>query len=134
MRRVAMVGAALVMLAATACKPTPEPTVSITAKPIQPACYNHGLEGVAPAGAASVVLQRTVNGKWQDWIWYEGGLPYEQPHRITAPTRGGDYAIQFSDRTPTGQKLSGVIHIRVRSGGGSAVSPGVYVKFPKSPC
>ena len=137
MRRMlgSVVAAMLLVVVGAACQPT-EPAMTITAKPMQPACYNDGLEGtVTPIDATSkVVLQRTVNGKWVDWKWYIG-TSGESPHIISAPVSSWDegaYWPQYADETASGVPLSGTIHIRVRSEGGTRFSNGIYVTYPKA--
>lgn len=131
MRRVLAVAAAVVMLAVGAgCEPsTPEPKVAMTARsyPAKPKCYSSArIEGnINGTKTSSVVLQRTVGGKWVDWKWYQTGDTAEQPHRIsTAPDYDGTYALSYLGPWSAPET---VLHLRARSAGGSVVSNGVYV-------
>ena len=134
MRRILAAASMVVLLGAAACLPSEKP-MTVTDGPMQPACLNNGAEGtIEPIGATpKVVLQRTVGGKWVDWKWYEAGMDSEKPHVLSAaPSKfDGSYVIKYSDRKPDGTKLSGVIHLRVRSNGGGYTGKGFYVKFPK---
>lgn len=132
MRRTLVVAVAMLGLALTACLPT-EPVMTITAKPVK-ACRNNAISGVVtPAEAIEkVVLQRTVNGKWQDWNWYYGSDVY--PRIITARVYqdDGTYQLEFEPEKPGGPELSGTIHFRVRSSGGTKFSKSFYVTYPGS--
>mgnify|MGYP006921472627 CR=1 FL=1 len=107
--------------------------VTITAKAVgKPTCYNSArIEGyLTPATATPrVVLQRTVGGKWQDWKWYtilEEGQ-WRKPHILTSGIGDGGIPAHYSVQY-LGTARASIIHLRVRSNGGSVVSPGVYVK------
>lgn len=124
---VAVVAAFLIVQAAPASA-----AVTITAKAVgKPTCRNGArIEGgVLPVGATRrVVLQRTVGGKWQDWKWWNSGeeSTWAKPHLLTDVPESfeqGHYSIQY-----LGSVKASIIHLRVRSNGGSVVSPGVYVK------
>lgn len=124
MRRVWMAAAAvLCIVAATGCEPAP--TATITAKaPSKGYCGTTvTVTGtVTPASATPrVVLQRTVKGKWVDWMWILGDTG-EQPHRMYGTVTNGKYEIPFY--MPISKN---VLHLRVRSNGGSVVSNGVYI-------
>lgn len=129
MRRALAIAVVLVALVVgTGC----EPAMKITARPVQPACYNDAVTGtVTPAGATTkVVMQRTVSGKWVDWKWYRGSDPV--PRVLTAtPDAEGVYQLDYEGEKPDGTPLTGVVHFRVRSSGGGTVSNDFYVKFPK---
>lgn len=125
--------AALVLLASCT------PTVTITAKPAKTkaTCWeNVRVEGiVTPKDATSrVVLQRTEGGKWVDWLWYNTGESEEVPHRIAGDVQrfegqNGEYSLDFN--TPW---WATTLHLRVRSNGGSVVSPGFYVTSSGTNC
>lgn len=129
-RTLAAAGLAIVML--VACQPT-EPSMTITAAELTPKCLNSVIIGkVTPANATSkVVLQRTVGGKWVDWKWYVGG--HSPAALITdAPIADGTFYLPYDTEKPDGTPLTGTVHLRVRSSGGTQFSNGLYVKFPKT--
>lgn len=125
MRRILMlVALAAGALGVAACEPAPK--VTITAKAPSKGYCGTAVEikgTVTPSDATpKVVLQRTEGGKWVDWIWVSSGSSSEKPHRISATVDGGEYSSSFY--MPISKN---VLHLRVRSNGGSVVSNGVYV-------
>lgn len=140
MRRI--LGAVAVLVAVVglmACEPTPpKPTVTITAKPDSTKPYCGGgswIRGkVTPAAATpQVVLQRTKNGKWEDWVWR---ISYDSrpPGKIVAKVdSAGAYKLPYAIPLSTS-----TLHLRVRSNGGGVTSPGFYVSprtdDPEIPC
>ena len=126
MRR-ALVAVAVSTVLLVACQPAPTATITNKADPARPICGSTGrLYGtVSPAGATpKVVLQKTRNGKWEDWIWLQGLGSTEGSHRIygTVDPSTGAWSFQYS--VPIEAKT---IHVRVRSLGGSVASPGLYL-------
>lgn len=114
----------------------PAPTTTITAKaPKTVPCGDYmNLTGKVdpPRATPEVILQRTVNGKWTDWLWYETNDSNEDPHRI----RGGvdPYSGEWwmNPRAPyTGGRT---YSLRVRSAGGSVVSNTVWVTTSTTGC
>lgn len=127
MRRVLTVAAAVLTLTVAACQPA-EPKMTITATaPMFPQAFttSHVSGKVTPANATGkVVLQRTVNGKWVDWKACPGSCgPDDIPKvpRANVNQTTGAYSIAY----PV-QWCGIVLHLRVRSEGGTAFSPGLY--------
>jgi len=127
----AMAVTAMVLVGVTACEPAPTVTITATTPDrYTEACGFFTIEGrITPAKATSgVVLQRTVNGKWEDWIWYQTGDTDEEPHRIrghldyTSFDWTGYWLEAFTPCT-VGRTYS----LRVRSAGGSVVSNTVWI-------
>lgn len=129
MRRLATVAAAVALLfAATGC----EPKMTITAKDVNKtdACgLRMYVEGkVTPATATSrVVLQQTTGGKWVDVKgWADQNDVYSKPASARAAavaSTTGEYSIVYV------VDWHGIKHLRVRSSGSGAVSPGFYVNI-----
>jgi hypothetical protein len=121
-----LLAAAVVVLAlagATGC----EASMTITAKadPARPACFGAGsIAGVVtPAGATpKVVLQRTEGGKWVDWKWFVSHTSEGRHVISTTVDSAGKYRLSFL--VP---RSSATLHLRARSAGSGATSPGVYV-------
>lgn len=129
----AVLGAAILI---SACQPTPPTSSSkITATTAATAeCgYQIVIEGTTDPTkpTPNVVLQRTVDGKWQDWLWYQTWDSDESPHRVTATVeqRTGKYYMFFRAPITPGRTHS----LRVRSAGGSAWSNTVWVKIVAPP-
>lgn len=125
MKKILLAAAALLLVvAATGC----EPSATITAKPddTTPVCTSSDwIRGkVTPATATPrVALQRTVGGKWVDWKWYATTSSSGGQQIVWAKVSGsGSYAMSY--RIPASTTT---LHLRVRSEGGGAVSPGFYV-------
>ena len=126
------------VVGAPSCQPA-EPAMTITGA-VESHCGDHTLSGVvAPAKATTkVVVQRTVGGKWVDWKWYETTLNSEPLHALAAtPNKAtGAYSVRiaFGHSDGIGKPITDLtgttIHLRVRSNGGSATSPGWYWKMP----
>lgn len=131
MRRIlAITAMAAAVLIGAACQPT-EPAMTISAKPDKnPLAYTTSyVRGkVTPSTAtAKVVLQRTVGGKWVDWqscpaTGCDGATPPKIPRANVDPATGA-YAIAY----PV-QWCGKILHLRVRSNGGSTTSPGFYTQ------
>lgn len=132
MRRM-LVAAAMVglMVSGSACQPA-EPAMTITAKPDAypiAATTSHVTGKVTPATATTkVVLQRTVKGKWVDWQACPaseicgGSIPAKVPQANVNKTTGA-YSISY----PV-QWCGVILHLRVRSNGGTKFSPGFYTQ------
>lgn len=127
--------AAIVAISAWAMLSSCTPAATITAVPdtTRPACYDLlTINGqIDPAGATTkVVLQRTVGGKWVDWIWYQTGDSDEQAHRLYGVVDSdGSYFLNYN-----APWWATTVHLRVRSGGGSVVSPSFYVTTSGPAC
>lgn len=122
----AMVAFGILVVAATGC----EPAMTIAAKPDpnpMSVTYSHVRGVVAPASATKkVVLQRTVGGKWVDWkacpaVGCQGDPAKVPTANVDQST--GSYAIAY----PV-QWCAYVLHLRVRSAGATAFSPGFYTR------
>jgi hypothetical protein len=115
------------LVAVTACDPAP-PKATITATPAAKyvaIAHDTYISGkVTPAGATpKVVLQRTVGGKWVDLVERPTSFLNDKPVLRSAavnPTTGA-YKITMYPGTYS------VLHLRVRSNGGTVVSPSFYV-------
>lgn len=122
----AVLGTALLL---SACQPTPPPTSSIPITATAPRYVECGgyitVEGEVDhyKPPTPLVLQRTVNGKWQDWIWYETGDSDEVPHRIEAIVVSRTYSVTPRAPVTPGRTYS----LRMRSPGGTAWSNTVWV-------
>lgn len=127
MRRILAAAAlAIGLLAATACQPT-EPAMKITATaPMYPQAFTTSYvtgKVTPPTATKKVVLQRTVNGKWVDWKACPAtgcGIDPKVPTSTVNQTTGA-YSIPY----PV-QWCGIVLHLRVRSSGGTTFSPGFY--------
>lgn len=135
-RALGAVAVVAVCVGLMACQPT-EPAMTITAKPDSTTPYCGGGDWVrgkvSPAGATKqVVLQRTKDGKWEDWVWR---ISYDSrpPAKITAKVdEAGAYKLPYA--IPTNRNT---LHLRVRSDGGTKFSPGFYVTpkaYPGGSC
>lgn len=130
MRRILLtVGLTLAVVGGAACQPT-EPAMITAASSV--GCDGAYVTGkVAPAKATTkVILQRTVGGKWVDWSWYQTYLDLEKAHVLSgAPDATGAYEIQFVHSHYPAGRLTGTLHLRVRSNGGH-IGPSWYMKIP----
>lgn len=124
MRKVLAVAAMAVLVAA--CQPT-EPASTITAKPdaTKPVCGGGSwIRGkVTPAGSTGkVVLQRTRDGKWEDWVWRVSYDSRPLAKLVAQVDGAGVYNMPYA--VPLSPKP---LHLRVRSEGGTRFSSGFYV-------
>lgn len=119
-----------------ACEPaTPTATIWAKAQEAKPACNTQSYitGNVKPAGATpKVILQRTVDGKWVDWMWKTQQTGSRIRILFGNVQSDGTYRIGFTVPGTEGATY----HLRVRSEGGSVASNDVYVtpkQFPQPP-
>ena len=131
-RALGVLAVAMALVLATGC----EPTATIDAHAAAGCDWTTFYGKVTPKDATpKVVVQRTVGGKWVDWKWYESWLTSAQAHVITAPVdkSDGTFQVEIANDPANAARLSGSIHVRVRTNGGQA-GPGFYVAIPDASC
>lgn len=74
-----------------------------------------------------MVLQRTVNGKWVDFKWYSTYSAYAFHHSTPKLLTGAVNQTTGAFRIGYFVDSYKTMHFRVRSNGGSVVSPGFYM-------
>lgn len=139
MRRtlIAVVAAVACLVGAAACQPA-EPSMKITAKvydqydqtpPGTTTCgYAYTVRGTVtpPAATGTVVLQRTVGGKWTDVKGWDNADGYytksASVRQANVSATSGAYRIKYLV-----DWYGSTRHYRVRSAGGAAVSASFYL-------
>ncbi len=136
MRKIMAVVVGVGLLVAAGC--TPAVTITASASRYVDCGTSIPIKGtVTPSDAmTSVVVQRTTNGKWVDWLWYETGDSDEEVHKLVARMYAipGEWSITPRAHT---WKAGETIHLRVRAsaaaGGTAVVSPSFYVTTKVGP-